>query len=254
MTLPADGRPWGFPSVITRCLLRFQSEAVYSEGVRNGWLVNPHFQSGWCALNHQTIQKTDLSLLERMGDSRYRTAAWGKFLKRYSRQFYVWFKRWGIDPHSMDDVLQETLIRVLGDLKTFDRRHHGSFRAWLKSLARHSWTQLLEDTQRQLARREPDKVRSLNWTRISSQVAGDDLESLFDAWATQELLELAQSQVRQRTSEDVWQTYVRVCQCAEPVPQVAAGMNLQKVQVYDRVSHVRKMIREALIQLEGTNA
>ena len=124
---------------------------------------------------------TNFSLLERMGDSRYRSQAWGSFLARYTRLFYLWFMHWGIDPHSMDDVLQKTLIRVLGNLKTFDRRQHGGFRAWLKALARHSSCQLMEDSHRQLARRETDAVRRQNWSRISSRLASDDLELLFDA-------------------------------------------------------------------------
>ena len=38
-----------------------------------------------------TLSHTDLSLLERMGDSRYRADAWSVFVDRYTELFFTWF-------------------------------------------------------------------------------------------------------------------------------------------------------------------
>jgi hypothetical protein len=73
---------------------------------------------------------------------------------------------------------------------------------------------------------------------------------LFDAWATQEILEMASSQVRRRTSQEIWETYERVCLRKEPVATVAASMKIEAAQIYDRVSHVRKMIRQEMADYE----
>jgi hypothetical protein len=85
-------------------------------------------------VNNRSDQNTDLSLLERLGDSRYRSHAWSEFIDRYTFLIFDWLRRWDVDPHSMEDVLQETLMRILGNIKSFERRQNGSFRAWLKQL------------------------------------------------------------------------------------------------------------------------
>ena len=201
-------------------------------------------------MNHPSSQNTDLSLLGRMGDSRYRAEAWAIFVDHYRRLFFLWFKHWGVNPHDMEDILQESMMRVLGDLKSFHHQQKGSFRAWLKSLAHNSWMQLIEDTQRQMAQRETDPVRARNWGLISTKIAANHLMELFDAWATEEVLNLAIAHVRQRSMPEVWETYNRISLNREPVAQVALVMKLQPVQVYDRVSHVRKLIRQELAELE----
>jgi hypothetical protein len=75
--------------------------------------------------------------------------------------------------------------------------------------------------------------------------------NLFNAWATEEVLNLAMARVRRRITSEVWITYDRVSFHNEPVAQVAQLMNITSVQVYDRVSHVRKLIRQELDELGG---
>lgn len=195
--------------------------------------------------------RTDLSLLERLGDSRYRSDAWNVFVDRYTELFFVWFRHWGLDPQDMEDVLQDTMMRVLGNIKTFERRKPGSFRGWLKTVARSSWQQMIEDSRRQLATREADAREARNWGTLGSDLAVDHLERLFDAWALEEMLAMAQSTVKQRTTKTVWETYDRVCLRHEPVKDVAESMNLTTIQIYDRISHIRKRMRQALAELEN---
>jgi len=195
--------------------------------------------------------RTDLSLLERLGDSRYRSDAWNLFVDRYTKLFFVWFRHWDLDPQDMEDVLQDTMVRVLGNIKTFERRNIGSFRGWLKTVARSSWQQMIEDCRRQLALREADEKEVRNWGNLGTEEAVDHLERLFDTWALEELLAMAQSTVRQRTTDSVWETYDRVCLRHEPVKDVAESMKLTPIQVYDRISHIRKRIRLAISEMEA---
>jgi len=81
---------------------------------------------------------TDLSLLERMGDSRYQSQAWLDFLDRYTRLFFAWFRHWGVEPAIMEDVLQDTMIRILGDINGFEHERAGSVRTWIRTLAHSS--------------------------------------------------------------------------------------------------------------------
>lgn len=189
-----------------------------------------------------------------MGDSRCRAEAWADFVNRYTRLFIVWFRRWGVDPHSMEDVLQETLLRVLSDIKFFERRKHGSFRAWLKTLAHNSWSQLIIDTERQLARRDIDPARVQNWALLRTKPAEEHLMKLLDALATKELLSMAHSRVRRRVDVQTWDAYRGVVmeQCA--IPDVAASLMIPSSQIYSSIFRVRRMLKEELLQLDSPTA
>lgn len=205
-------------------------------------------------MNKTSFNQTDLSLLERMGDSRYRTEAWSVFVARYTRLFVNWFRRWGIDPHSMEDVLQETLVRVLSDIKFFERRKHGSFRAWLKTLAHNSWSQLITDTERQLAHRTADPARLQNWAELRSKPAENHLMQLLDELATKELLSMAHSRVRQRVDPQTWLTYQKILIDQMPIGQVADSLQIPASQIYSSIFRVKRMIREELNQLDSLSS
>ena len=186
-----------------------------------------------------------------MGDSRYRSRAWKEFLHRYTRLFYAWFRRWGVEPQSMDDVLQETILRVLGNLKSFEHRRHGSFRAWLKTLAHSSWKQLVADTTRQLAQREANPLRAAPWLQLESRLAEESLMLLFDEWATEEILNMAHSRVEQRTDPETWATYRMVVLEERPVESLIETSGIAAGTVYSRLFRVRRMLQEELAELDG---
>ena len=204
----------------------------------------------WWALNKTSITQTDLSLLERMGDSRYRTQAWTDFLDRYTRLFFAWFRRWGVDPHTMEDVLQETMIRVLADLKHFEHHKQGSFRAWLRTLAQHSWSQLFKDAERQLAQRGNNTTQAGNWHGLASKAAENHLLDLFNAMATRELLAMAHARVRHRVDEETWKTYNLVAIEHKSVDEVLQSLKITHTQLYNRLFRVRRMLKEELEELD----
>jgi len=171
-------------------------------------------------------------------------------MARYTRVLLRWFRRWGVDTHTMDDALQETLVRVLGDLKHFQRHKHGSFRAWLKTLARNSLSQLITDTQRQLALRQADPARVPDLGLLSSKPAEDHLMTMLDDLATRELLSLAQSRVRRRVDAQTWQTYQSILVDQAPIEQVTATLQIPASQVYSSIFRVKRMLREEFSQLD----
>lgn len=194
---------------------------------------------------------TDLLLLERMLDSRFRADAWNVFVDRYTMLFLRWFHGWSVDPAVIDDVFQEAMIRVFVSLKNFDRRHNGSFRSWLHVIAHRSWSELLNETRRQVAQRELDPAKAEKWLAAFSHQAKDDLMEMFDAWAREEILELAHMRVRRRVEVDVWETYRMIVMDHRSTVVVSEAMGIEKVKVYDRVSYVRKLIRGEIAEIEG---
>lgn len=198
--------------------------------------------------NHQ---QTDLSLLERLGDSRLRSKAWDEFLARYTRNFFRWFRLWDVDPADIEDLLQETFVKVLGNVKRFERRRDGSFRAWLKTLAHNCLKQLEINAERQLARRTPHPLRARNWGVIQSELARESLLDLFDEWATEELIAMAHSRVRTIVDQDTWDTYRLVVLEKRPVRSLAESMNVPPRKIYSSVFQVRNLMRLELAELDG---
>lgn len=189
-----------------------------------------------------------------MGDSRYRSQAWRDYLERYTRLFYAWFRRWGVDPQIMEDALQETMLRVLGNMKSFERQREGSFRAWLKTVAHSSWKELVSDSKRQLGQRDADPVLASQWIYNQSQLSEESLLMLFEEWATEEVLNLACSRVRRRVDPETWETYLRVTLENQSVESVIAQAGIPAGKVYSRLFRVRRMLEEEITDIDGTGA
>lgn len=194
---------------------------------------------------------TDLSLLERMGDSRYRSQAWLDFLDRYTRLFFAWFRHWGVEPACMEDVLQETMIRILGDINGFEHQRAGSFRNWMRTLAHSSWAQFVKDTQRQLAQRQIKAKHPAQVENLFSKVAERHLMDLFDELATSEILDTAYSAVRRIVDTETWETYYLVNLQKQSVEEVMASQKITSTQVYNRIYRVRKHLKEEIEKLDS---
>jgi DNA-directed RNA polymerase specialized sigma24 family protein len=48
-----------------------------------------------------------------------------------------WLQSWGVPINDVDDILQETSIRVLESVHRFDHRGTEAFRVWLKKVSRN---------------------------------------------------------------------------------------------------------------------
>lgn len=190
-----------------------------------------------------TGNDTSVSLLNRMSDKRHRSDAWNVFLDRYSRLIFSWCESWGVDPVTEEDVLQETMIRVLNAIDFFERRRTGSFRLWLRKLAHNSWVEINRERQRQLAmRRGSDRGRTL-WDGPTSKAGFDHLADLCDVWATQEILEMAARRVRGRVSDDTWRTYSMLALDHRSIEQVTESTGISSEQAYNRFFRVRRLLK-----------
>ena len=202
-------------------------------------------------MQEKTYTQTDLSLLERMGDSRYRSQAWLDFLDRYTRLFFTWFRQWGVDPACMEDVLQETMVRILGDINRFEHQGSGSFRTWMRTLAHNSWSQLVKDTKRQMAQRQIKAIHPAQIDNLCTKLAERHLMDLFDELATSELIDTAYSYVRRKIDPETWETYFLVNFQNISVEDVMASQNINSTQVYNRIYRVRKLLKEEMEKLDS---
>lgn len=195
--------------------------------------------------------ETRVSLLQRMSDPRQRADAWNLFLERYTNLIYAWCEHWGVDSATAEDVLQETILRVLAGIDFFDRRRTGSFRLWLKNLAQSSWIDLNRQNDRQLAKRHAtDRGKSI-WNGPTSKEGYDHLTELCDAWATQEILEMATVRVRDRVDESTWMTYVMLVDGQRTIEQVTESFGISTKQAYNRLFRVRRYLKQEIETLDA---
>ena len=81
-----------------------------------------------------SYQETSRSLLDR---ARGRDAsAWDRLVALYGPLVDFWCRRWGAEPEDAREVAQEVFLAVAEGLKQFDHRGQGSFRAWVRGIAR----------------------------------------------------------------------------------------------------------------------
>lgn len=198
-----------------------------------------------------SVAETRVSLLQRMSDPRQRADAWNVFLDRYANLIYAWCRHWGVDPVTEEDVLQETMVRVLNAIDFFERRRTGSFRLWLKTLAQSSWLELQRQKMRQMADRDTTDRGKMIWDGPTSKEGYDHLTELCDAWATQEILEMAAVRVRDRVGESTWMTYVMLVDAQRTIEQVTESFGISTKQAYNRLFRVRRYLKQEIETLDG---
>src|SRR5437660_6727539 len=91
---------------------------------------------------------TSVTLLARLQQAPADQAAWGEFVRRYGPQVYGWCRRWRLQEADAQDVTQQVLLRLADKMRTFAYDPARSFRAWLKTLARHALVEFLEGRTR----------------------------------------------------------------------------------------------------------
>ncbi len=83
------------------------------------------------------LSDTSLTLLERV--KRGEVAAWSEFCGHCATVLRRWSGRMGLQAADVDDLIQDTLLIVIGRIRLFQRRGTGSFRAWLRVIAWRCW-------------------------------------------------------------------------------------------------------------------
>ena len=89
-------------------------------------------------MHAETDSRTSASLLARLRAAPADQVAWAEFVDRYGRKVYGWCRHWGLQEADAQDVTQDVLVRLAGKMRGFVYDSSRSFRAWLKTLARHA--------------------------------------------------------------------------------------------------------------------
>src|SRR5215475_11496667 len=84
--------------------------------------------------------KTSATLLARLRQVPADQAAWVQFTERYGRKIYAWCRQWNLQEADAEDLTQDVLLKLAEKMQTFVYDPAKSFRAWLKTVTRHAWS------------------------------------------------------------------------------------------------------------------
>ena len=198
----------------------------------------------------RSASQTRMSLLSRLRKDPGDASAWDEFAGRYGPKIRSWCRRWGLQEADTEDVTQTVLLHLATKLRGFIYDPSGSFRAWLKTLTRHAWSDFLVDRQRTVQGAGGSGMFQV----LLTAEASNDLEQRMEAAFDLELLELATKRVRERVEPHTWEAFQLTAVDGLSGAEVAARLGMPVASVYKAKSNVHKMLQQVIAQLEGGEA
>ena len=133
-------------------------------------------------------------------------------------------------------MAQLVLAKLLNLFCTFKYDATKSFRGWLKTVARHAWSDLRDGHDRVVG---GDSL-------IFSVEARTDLEARLEAIYDFELLEIAMEKVRGRVEHSTWEAFRLTAIEGQPATAVAQELAMAVGNVYVAKHRVQKLLQQEI--------
>jgi RNA polymerase sigma-70 factor (ECF subfamily) len=175
-------------------------------------------------------------------------AAWNDFVAIYAPVIFRVACRHGFQVADAENLIQEVLLSISRALPQWlQREDRGSFRAWLRKIARNEAVDML--TQRAT---RPLGKDGLEAERLLAELSDPrrDLSSQFDLEYEQAVFQWAAAQVRDSVSETTWQSFWLTRVEGLSVDMAAKQLNMRPGTVYVARGRVMNRIRELVNQFE----
>jgi RNA polymerase sigma-70 factor (ECF subfamily) len=186
------------------------------------------------------MASTSASLLDRLRKARANSPDWSKLNDIYLPLIKCWLARISGTREESDDLAQEVLVVLVRELRTFEPRGKGSFRAWLRQITVNKARAFFKSRRNRplagLGRDEDDFLSKLEDPN-SDLVREWDREH--DRHVSQKLLELVKNDFEPTT----WDAFRRFALDAMPASQVAAELGISENAVLLSKSRVLKRLR-----------
>lgn len=173
-------------------------------------------------------------------------AAWARFADRYGRKIYAWCRHWNLQESDAEDISQNVLLKLAEKMRTFEYDPSRSFRAWLKTVTRHTWIDYSSARNAAVA-----AGGSQAFELLQKAEAREDLVQRLDAEFDQELLEEAMARVRTRVVPRTWEAFERTALRGESGAEAGQALGMKVATVFVAKSKVQKMLQEELRKLES---
>jgi RNA polymerase sigma-70 factor (ECF subfamily) len=191
--------------------------------------------------------QTSATLLARLRQVPADQAAWARFTERYSRKIYTWCNRWGLQQADAEDVTQNVLLRLADKMRTFEYDPARSFRAWLKTVTRHAWSDYWSARKAVVAAGGSQALEALHTVE-----AREDLVQRLGEEFDRELLEEAMARVRVRVAPRTWEAFDRTAMQGQSGAEAARALDMKVATVFVAKSKVQKMIQEEMRKLDDS--
>lgn len=190
--------------------------------------------------------ETHVTLLGRLRDDPANQEAWSDFVEHYGPKVYAWCRQWNLQEADAQDVTQMVLLKLAEKLKHFAYDPSKSFRAWLKTLTHHAWSDFLQSRRRPGWGSGDTEVLQILHTAAAREDLVQRLEEAYD----HELLEEASRRVRQRVAPQTWEAFRLTALENFSGAEAAQKIGMQVAQVFVAKRRVQNMLREEIEKLE----
>jgi RNA polymerase sigma-70 factor (ECF subfamily) len=185
------------------------------------------------------INDTSLTMMIRLQNSPTDVRAWGEFVERYRPMIRAWCRKWGLQDSDAEDVVQEVLVKLFGAIHKFQYDPTRSFRAWLKTVTQHVWSDFLAARRKDPGRFAAPIDRAVDATEAQSDLERQ-IEDAFDA----ELLELAMQRVKKRIKAATWDAFYLTVLDGLSGAAAAAKLQIPVAHVFVAKHRVQRMLQE----------
>jgi RNA polymerase sigma-70 factor (ECF subfamily) len=192
-------------------------------------------------------QDTSPTLLGRLGRQPADQAAWAAFVDRYGRLIYAWCRQGQLQDADAEDVTQMVLARLAECMRTFVYDPSRSFRGWLRTLARHAWSDFVQARGR--GGRGSGDTATLD--RLRTLPAREDLVARLEEQFDREVLGEAAARVRLRVEPETWEAFRLFTDEGLAGAEVARRLGRTVAGVFKARARVQAMLRAEVARLEG---
>ena len=177
---------------------------------------------------------TSLSLLVQLREPD--STAWNQFVELYTPLLYHWATRSGLSHHDAAELSQEVFITLLHALPTFQYDRQRSFRAWLYTIMRNKWTDLL---------RKRGKLPGDD-AGLSAAAAPSDILELEEAEYRSHLIHRAMELVEAEIGATTIAAFRKTAIEKLPTSEVAKELGISENAIYLARRRVMQRLREHL--------
>jgi RNA polymerase sigma-70 factor (ECF subfamily) len=190
--------------------------------------------------------QTRVTLLGRLRHDPTDAQAWNEFVDHYGGKVLAWCRRWGLQEADAQDVTQAVLLKLAVRLRDFSYDPSRSFKAWLKTVARHAWQDFMDGRQRPGLGSGDTRVLE----QLQSVEARDDLLRQLDEAFDRELLDEAVRRVRLRVEPQTWEAFRLTAEEGLSGAEAARRTGLRASHVYVARFRVQEMLRDEVQKLD----
>lgn len=195
-------------------------------------------------MTNSFADRTSATLLARVKANE--ASAWREFIQRYVPVIYQWCRAWHLQEADAQDVTQEVLLKLSRRMRAFRYDPAKSFRAYLKTLARYAWCDLLTEGQKPGA----GGGSSTYLRQIETEAARIDLARRLEEDYEQKLLQEAMETVQMRVEPHTWEAFRLTALDGLSGAETASRLGMSVAGVFKARSRVQQLLRAAVAEAD----